>query len=253
MKDKIIVGSTVYADPDDIEDLWQDVFVRVLVHVTEGFNRTSVRLQVETVIRQLLSFNAVDFGTAITIGKIYRAALAVQGVEYAELMWLNTVEPTLAQDKVMAPITTNLDPTPNSANIKDVHTDPLLIPRIDPPLKIKTANVTNKVLGTPVANTANVATLTTAAAHNLTTGSIIDVSGVDAVFNGRYTVASAPTATTLTYAKTNANITAVASVGTVTPVDPHAPELETDFPGLDEVERTHDGLWVWAEGGVPGT
>jgi hypothetical protein len=247
MKDKIIVGSTVYADPDDIEDLWQNVYVRVLVHVTEGFNRTSVRLQVETVIRQLLSFNAVDFGTAITIGKIYRAALAVQGVDYAELMWLNTTEPTLAQDKVMAPITTNLDPTPNSPNILDVHTDPLLIPRIKPPMVIKTATVTNKAL------TTNVATLTTAAAHNLTTGSIIDVSGVDAVFNGRYTVASAPTATTLTYAKTNANITAVASVGTVTPVDPHAPELETDFPGLDEVERTHDGLWVWAEGGVPGT
>jgi hypothetical protein len=253
MKDKIIVGSTVYADPDDIEDLWQDVFVRVLVHVTEGFNRTSVRLQVETVIRQLLSFNAVDFGTAITIGKIYRAALAVQGVEYAELMWLNTVEPTLAQDKVMAPITTNLDPTPNSANIKDVHTDPLLIPRIDPPLKIKTANVTNKVLGTPVANTA---TLTYTNADALTPtfkiGDLVDIAGVDNVFNGRYTVTAA-TGTTISYAKINANITAATATGTITLVDPHAPELETDYPGLDEVERTHDGLWVWAEGGVPGT
>ena len=63
MKDKIIVGSTVYAEPEDIDALWQDIHIRMLVHVTEGFNRTSVRLQVETVIRQLLSFNAVDFGT----------------------------------------------------------------------------------------------------------------------------------------------------------------------------------------------
>ena len=39
------------------------------------------------------SFDNVDFGTRVTIGQIYRAALAVQGVEWAELTWLNTTEP----------------------------------------------------------------------------------------------------------------------------------------------------------------
>ena len=248
MKDKIIVGSTVYADPEDIDELWQDIYIRMLVHVTEGFNRTSVRLQVESVIRQMMVFDAVDFGKAVTIGKVYRAALAVQGVDYAELMWLDTVEPTLAQDKLMAPITGNDDPTAPANHTLDIHTDPLLIPQIRPPMDVLTATVSNAAL------TTNVVTLTTTKPHGLVVGNIIDVSGATLpVFNGRYTVSGAPTATTLTYAKTNADVASAVSVGTITQVDPHAPELETDFPGLDEVERTHDGLWVWAVGGVPGT
>jgi hypothetical protein len=83
-------------------------------------------------------------------------------------------------------------------------------------------------------------------------GDLVDVSGVDATFNGRFTLTAA-TGTTVSYAKTNADVASVAGTGLITLVDPHAPELETDFPGLDEVERTHDGLWVWADGGVPGT
>jgi hypothetical protein len=195
----------------------------------------------------MLRFNAVDFGTAVTIGKIYRAALAVQGVDYAELMWLDIGPgPTVAQDQAMAPITTTADPTPNPTHVKDIHTDPLLIPRIKPPMNIKSATVTNKAL------TSNVATLSYAANPGFSVGNIIDVSGVDAVFNGRFTV-TVVTPTSLSYAKTNANVASIVSGGTVTQVDQHAPELETDFPGLDEVERTHDGLWVWADGGVPGT
>ena len=95
MKDKIIVGSTVYAEPSsNVEDeLWLDIYIRVLLHVVEGYNRTAVRLQVEAVIRQTLSFNAVDFGWRVAIGKVYRAALAVQGVEWVEVMWLSTDEP----------------------------------------------------------------------------------------------------------------------------------------------------------------
>ena len=93
MKDKIIVGSTVYAEPPDVADLWLDVYIRVQVHVVEGYNRTNVRLQVESVIRQILAFDRVDFGWRVTIGRIYRAALAIQGVEWAEVRWLSTDEP----------------------------------------------------------------------------------------------------------------------------------------------------------------
>ena len=114
-------------------------------------------------IRQALNFNAVDFGTSVTIGKIYRAALAVQGVEWCELMWLDTTEPTTIQDQAMA-----AGNEPAGQQVMDLLTDDLLIPRIEP---------------------------------------------------------------------------------TVT--DP--PEAEASFPDLSEDERTHDGLWVWAIGGVPGT
>ena len=362
MKDKIMVGSTVYAEPTiaqgGVDALWQDIYVHILIHVAEGFNRTTVRQQVESLTRQALSFNAVDFGTRISIGKIYRIALAVQGVDWAEVEWLNTSapvdttqpgqgdtltvvravyrhdtsvtiadpgtgdyrrnhatnatlfafsitdadgltpnlmglqvgdhivyspvgDPTSWQSFVIttAPVNnttwvqvgvTKLDqadivdvpannqkvafsvlrytPTPDTlGGVVDIETDPLLIPRIAPPLEIKTATVSNKAL------TANVATLTTTAAHGLVAGDIMDITGVDAVFNGRYTLVDTPTATTLRYTKTNADVASVASGGTITQVDPWRPESEVEYPDMSEEERTHDGLWVKAEGGTPGT
>lgn len=66
--------------------------------------------------------------------------------------------------------------------------------------------VTNKVL------TSNVATLTIGAGHGLLVGDTILVQGVDAVFDGTYTV-SAVAATTVSYALTHANVGTAASSG----------------------------------------
>jgi hypothetical protein len=73
-----------------------------------------------------------------------------------------------------------------------------------------TVSITNKAL------TSNVATLTTSAAHGLTVGMTITITGVDATFNGEYRITSVPTTTTFTYAKTASNVpsTAVSPVGT---------------------------------------
>ncbi len=73
-----------------------------------------------------------------------------------------------------------------------------------------TVSINNKAL------TSNVATLTTTEAHGLSTGMEITISGVDATFNGDYTITGVPTTTTFTYAKTAANVpsTAVSPVGT---------------------------------------
>ena len=74
-----------------------------------------------------------------------------------------------------------------------------------------TVSITNKAL------TSNVATLTTSAAHGLSTGLEITISGVDATFNGTYTITGAPTTTTFTYAKTytgSISSTAVSPAGT---------------------------------------
>ena len=246
MKDKIMVGSTVYAEPTDVNDLWVNVYIRILIHVTEGYNRTSVRLQVESLVRQALSFNSMDFSTMVTIGKIYRTAMAVQGVDYVQLQWLDDIAPTVAQDQAMAPDPADLNQS-QSINVFDVDPGDLFIARIKPPLALTSATVTKKQL------TANVATLTTSATHSLIIGNTIDVTGVDPVFNGRFVI-SAVTATTVSYPKVNANVTLVDPAGgTITQVDPHSPEAETDFPYLDEDERVHDGLWTWAIGGVPGT
>ncbi len=73
-----------------------------------------------------------------------------------------------------------------------------------------TVSITNKAL------TSNVATLTTSAAHGLTVGMTIVITGVDATFNGSYRITGVPTTTTFTYAKvaSNVTLTAVSPVGT---------------------------------------
>jgi hypothetical protein len=72
-----------------------------------------------------------------------------------------------------------------------------------------TVSITNKAL------TSNVATLTTSAAHGLSTGMEIVITGVDATFNGTYAITGVPTTTTFTYAKTASNVasTAVSPAG----------------------------------------
>ena len=68
--------------------------------------------------------------------------------------------------------------------------------------------VTNRAL------TSNVVTLTIGA-HKLTVGSTVNVDNINSTFNGTY-VLTAVAATTISYAKTAANVTSVASGGTVT-------------------------------------
>jgi len=72
-----------------------------------------------------------------------------------------------------------------------------------------TSSVTNKVL------TANVATLTLSAAHAFAGGEQITVSGVDATFDGTWTV-NAVTSTTVSYDCVAANVASTADTGTVT-------------------------------------
>ncbi len=80
-----------------------------------------------------------------------------------------------------------------------------------------TASVSNKAL------TSNVATLTTSAAHGLSVGMEVVITGVDATFNGTYTITTVPTTTTFTYAKTATDVTsaAVSPVGSATSTITH--------------------------------
>jgi hypothetical protein len=78
----------------------------------------------------------------------------------------------------------------------------------------KAAVITNKAL------TSNVATITTSAAHGIFVGETIKVIGVDATFNGTFTV-TAVTSTTISYAKTASNVaSAEVSDGVVSNVVP---------------------------------
>ncbi len=73
------------------------------------------------------------------------------------------------------------------------------------------ASVSNKSL------TSNIATLTTSAPHTYAVGQKIVVAGVDATFNGTYTITAIPSATQMRFAKTASDVvsTAVSPAGTV--------------------------------------
>ena len=92
----------------------------------------------------------------------------------------------------------------NNADTQDLG----LVGEYSQPVVVSTATVNNKAL------TDNVATLTTAAAHNFLVGDRVTIAGVDATFNGTYALTEIPTATTFRYAKTNANVASAAASGT---------------------------------------
>jgi hypothetical protein len=87
----------------------------------------------------------------------------------------------------------------NNADTQDLG----LVGEYSATVTVSTATVNNKAL------TNNVATLTTAAAHNFLVGDRITVAGVDATFNGTYAL-TAVTSTTFSYAKTASNVTSAA-------------------------------------------
>jgi hypothetical protein len=93
-----------------------------------------------------------------------------------------------------------------NANTSDI-VDLGLIIEYAPTVSTITRTVSNKAL------TSNVATITTSAAHGFAVGDYVVVSSVDSTFNGTFLVASVPTTTTFTYAKTNANVTSAVATG----------------------------------------
>jgi len=95
---------------------------------------------------------------------------------------------------------------------------------------VATNTITNKSL------TSNVATLTTGTAHGFQTGQRVLVDGVDATFNGTYTITATPTNTTFRYEKTAADVasTPVAPAGSVERLRGYIPV--TDFGGQGSTE-----------------
>jgi hypothetical protein len=75
---------------------------------------------------------------------------------------------------------------------------------------------TKRVATTLASLTGNVVTLTTATPHGYVATDSVVVAGISATYNGTFTVVDAPTTTTLTYAKVNADVAeAAATSGTI--------------------------------------
>ena len=92
--------------------------------------------------------------------------------------------------------------------------------------------------------TSNIATLTTAVAHNITIGDSVIITGVHAIFNGTYSVSGVPTSTTFNYSKTNTNVAsaAVSPVGNVN-VSKTKVSLTAELPTSERYEISEIGVW----------
>lgn len=291
LSDKVMVGSSVYIHPQHVEDLWQDVFVRILVHVQDVYNRTTVRLQVDSVVRSLLSFTSVDFGYRVSIGMLYRAVLAVQGVEFAEVQWLSTEPPPNEQ---AFPWRATADPAaPSAGTVTDllgssgwdydtsvimaapgsgrVRLNSATVPTAiaianidklttDQSAWLATLKVGDHIVFTQALNKAQWFSM-------IVTGAVVANAGWKQVpvavvsqapflpeTNHEATIdfiRYAPNPTTPTGDVNDINTPELLIPRIFPPSDPVLIEDEVDFPGLTEAERTHDGLWVKAIGGIP--
>ena len=121
----------------------------------------------------------------------------------------------------------------NNADTQDLG----LVGEYSSPVTISTATVNNKAL------TDNVATLTTAAAHNFLVGDRVTVAEVDATFNGTYAL-TAVTSTTFSYAKTNANVTSAA----VSPTGTADAVTRREFAGA--VRDASDGVFKFFQDAI---
>ena len=102
-----------------------------------------------------------------------------------------------------------------------------------------TVSITNK------ARTTNVATLTTSAAHGLSTGLSITITGVDATFNGTYTITGVPTTTTFTYTTgTSGTVTSTA----VSPTGTGVTDPVVHF--IDYISGTAEPVYAICDDGV---
>ena len=66
------------------------IYVRFKVYVLDNYVQSWVTSQIDQAVRNLLTFDKVKFGQVVTVGDVYRAALSVAGVDYVEILNLNT-------------------------------------------------------------------------------------------------------------------------------------------------------------------
>lgn len=89
----ITVPSTVSVQP---------VYISLTVNVLSNYIRQNVATKVQEAIEELFIFDNVSFGQTLTLGDIYRAALAVEGVDYIVVTRFNTASATVLLGSITA-------------------------------------------------------------------------------------------------------------------------------------------------------
>ena len=123
----------------------------------------------------------------------------------------------------------------NNADTQDLG----LVGEYSTPVTLSTATITTRAL------TDNVATITTAAAHNFLVGDRVTIAGIaspNTALNGTYAITTVPSATTFTYVKTNANIASASGSGTADAV------TRREFAGA--VRDASDGVFKFFQDAI---
>jgi len=111
------------------------VVVQINVQVQDLYNRTAVQSAVKAAIVSVFNYANVDFGMQISMGQVYKAAMAVDGVEYVTLSKMYLSDPTLTADSGLDINNNPADPgtivTP-IAGVRDIVTPARSIPRLSP-------------------------------------------------------------------------------------------------------------------------
>lgn len=90
LRDRVLIGSKVFVERVQ----WHDVDAELDVYVRDGYRTDVVESGVRSAVEAVFAFDALDFGTKVTKGDVYRAALSVAGVDYVELTRLQPVVPS---------------------------------------------------------------------------------------------------------------------------------------------------------------
>jgi len=183
-----------------------------------------------SVINKQLTFNTSDTETPTDI--LTLTTTKAHGLLVNDLVEISG----LSEDVLNGDFTISSTPTDTT----------LTINIFDPPLSTVKGIVSKKLA-------AGVATIETATAHGLVSPNTVFIGGVDDVFNGTYTITSAPTSTTFTFAKvrnTSKTITGsllINNSATLVTSDPHGfvvgdtvlvSNLDINYNGTFEVTDT---------------
>lgn len=172
--DKTLVGTTVYAERPE----WNDIYLNVNVSVNPSYNREQVRKNAVAQIQNLFSFDSVDFGQTLAIGDLYRTVLQVPGVDYITINNYQTVSIGLVEPD-----------TPTAGQLFG------LIDR-----QIVSSPDSWKVLNSKV-------TVHTDSTHTYKVGQWVQVNNVDSRINGLWQISEVPDDTHFSYLVTTPGVT----------------------------------------------
>jgi predicted phage baseplate assembly protein len=86
--DNAMLGVTLINVPSSVS--FTKIYVYLDLYVTSNYIQSVVKAEVQSALESLFSFENVSFGDTVTVGEIYRTAMAITGVDYVIIKGFTT-------------------------------------------------------------------------------------------------------------------------------------------------------------------